>query len=234
MIRIIPAEERYTSVHDWLTARFSFSFAEYYDPQNMGFGVHRVLNDDIIQPGTGFGMHPHRDMEIVTYVIEGALEHRDSMGNVAVVRAGEVQTMTAGTGIYHSEYNHSNEEPVHSLQMWFLPNAKGLKPNYQQKQFAKGDQKNRLLRVVSPDGAEGALSIHQDVTIFLSDLDAGQEIQYRQPPGRKMHLFMIKGYLELNGEHAMKPGDAARIDGVEEISVRALESGAEFMLIDLI
>ncbi|MCX7569358.1 pirin family protein [Tumebacillus sp. DT12] len=234
MIKVIKAEDRYTAHHEWLTARFSFSFAEYYDPSNLNFGVHRVLNDDIIAPGTGFGMHPHRDMEIVTYVIEGALEHKDSMGNVGVVRAGEIQTMTAGTGVYHSEYNHSQDEEVHSLQLWFLPDQKGLTPGYAQKQFSKGDQRNALLKVVAPDGADGALPIHSDVTIYFSDLDAGQGVTHRQAAGRKMHLFMIAGELTLNGEQQMKTGDAARITDVEEISVRALESGAEFMLIDLV
>jgi quercetin 2,3-dioxygenase len=233
MIQVIPSEARYVAEHGWLTSRFSFSFAEYQDPSNRLFGVLRVFNDDTVQPGEGFGTHPHADMEIVTYVIDGTLEHRDSMGNIGVIRPGEVQTMTTGTGVFHSEYNHSQDEPVHFLQLWFLPNRRGLTPGYQQKQFTKEEQQNHLHPVVAPDGANGSLPINQDVTIFLSRLEAGHDVTHTQPEGRKMYVFVISGEILLNDGQPMRAGDAARITDVHALTLRAQDAGAEFMLIDL-
>ncbi|MGZ6505355.1 MAG: pirin family protein [Tumebacillaceae bacterium] len=232
MINIIPAESRYTGNHGWLTARFSFSFSEYYDPSNIQWSAMRVLNDDIIQPGTGFGTHPHRDMEIVTYVIDGALEHKDSMGNIGVIHPGEMQRMTAGTGVTHSEYNHSDKEPVNSLQMWFFPNEQGLTPSWEQKQFTREQKLNKLFPAVSGEPSGETMIIHQDMTIYLSDLEAGHEVTHTQAPGRHMHLFIIKGEVSLNGEQHMKERDAARIKDLDTLTI-ATEQGAEFMLIDL-
>jgi redox-sensitive bicupin YhaK (pirin superfamily) len=233
MIKIIRADERYTAEHGWLTSRFSFSFAEYYDPQNVRFGVLRVFNDDTVQAGQGFGRHPHADMEIVTYVIEGALEHQDSLGNIGVIHPGEVQRITAGTGLYHSEYNHSQTEPVHFLQLWFLPNKQGLTPSWEQRQFALEDQVNRLLPVVSGRGAADALQMNQDVTIYLSNLQQGQTLTHTADDANRLfHVFVIRGTLDLNGE-LLQPGDAARISDVATLQFSSPD-GAEFMLIDLV
>ncbi len=232
MFQIIRSEERYTARHDWLTSRFSFSFAEYYDPNNRQFGALRVFNDDVIQPGTGFDMHPHADMEIMTYVIAGELEHRDSLGNRGVIRAGEVQRMTAGTGIYHAEYNASDKEPLHLLQIWFLPNQRGLTPSWEQKHFSKEQQRNQWLPVVSGHGAGDALRIHQDVTVYLSRLDADRELSYQQAPGRRMYLFVIDGTITVNGGEQMGKGDTARITDLTQLSVHAAD-GAELILMDL-
>ncbi|GAX91153.1 pirin family protein [Effusibacillus lacus] len=231
MIRIIRSNERYLAEHGWLTSRFSFSFAEYYDPANLSFGPMRVQNDDIIQPGTGFGMHPHKEMEIVTYVISGQLQHEDSTGNREVLRAGELQRMSAGTGIFHSEVNPSAEEPVHLLQMWFLPETRGLTPSYEQKGFDREARIDKLLPVVSNRQYDGNLHIHQDMTIYLSTLQAGSEINYTTQTDRRTHLFVIDGSLTLNGDK-MAQGDAARIQQVADLHL-ATGTGAEFMLIDL-
>lgn len=233
MIHIIPSEKRYTAEHGWLTTRHSFSFAEYYDPNNLHFGVLRVFNDDIVQPGKGFDMHPHADMEIVTYVIDGVLEHQDSMGNRGLIHAGELQRMTAGTGVFHSEYNPSREQPVHLLQIWFFPDRRGLTPSWEQTSFPPEAQLNRLLPVVSGTPREGALSIHQDVTVYLSRLDAGRSLTHEQEEGRLMYLFLIEGRVKLDGQHDMKAGDTARITDLTRISIEA-EEDAHFMLMDLV
>ncbi|MFC4770030.1 pirin family protein [Effusibacillus consociatus] len=232
MIRIIRSNERYLAEHGWLTSRFSFSFAEYYDPNNRLFGPMRVLNDDIIQPETGFGMHPHAEMEIVTYMISGELMHEDSAGNREILRAGELQRMSAGTGIYHSEVNPSTDTPAHLLQMWFLPDTKGLTPSYEQKGFPREAKIGRLLPVVSNRKFEGNLHIHQDMTIYLSVLEAGTNLSHQSEEGRRTHLFVIDGELTLNGSEKMSQGDAARIENMTDLSF-ATESSAEFMLIDL-
>ncbi len=232
MIQIIPSERRYTAEHGWLTSKHSFSFAEYYDPGNIRFGALRVFNDDIVQPGRGFGMHPHMDMEIVSYVVDGVLEHHDSMGNTGIVRAGEVQRITAGTGIEHAEYNHSDEEPVHFLQIWFIPERRGLTPSWEQKRFEPSEQLNRLLPVISRNAKDGALHIHQDVAVYLSTLEAGRELMHRQSGNRRMYLFVIKGELALNDEYSMKEGDTARISGWTELKIHS-PAGSHFMLIDL-
>jgi len=191
-----------------------------------------VFNDDIVQPGKGFGMHPHADMEIISYVIDGVLEHRDSMGNQGLIRAGEVQRMTAGTGIFHSEYNHSHERPVHFLQIWFYPERRGLTPSWEQASFPREAQHNRLLPVVSGKPREGALSIDQDVTVYLAQLDAGRSLTHEQEDGRLMYLFLIEGCIKLNGEHTLKAGDTARITDLSRIGITAGED-AHFMLMDM-
>ncbi|MBA4492905.1 pirin family protein [Paenactinomyces guangxiensis] len=232
MIQIIPSEQRYKAEHGWLTSYHSFSFADYYDPDNLQFGSLRVFNDDIIQGGQGFGMHPHANMEIMTYVIDGTLEHQDSLGNKGLIEAGEVQRMTAGTGIYHSEYNHSPEKPVHLLQIWFIPNQKDLSPSWEQRKFSREQQLNQLLPVVSGRSLEHALTIHQDVTVYLSHLQAGKELVHRQQEHRRMYLFVIEGKVALNETHTLSAGDTARISGLSELHL-ATHRGGEFMLMDL-
>ncbi|PWK13031.1 pirin family protein [Tumebacillus permanentifrigoris] len=233
MINVIQAGERYTAEHGWLTSRFSFSFAEYYDPQNTRFGVLRVFNDDTVQAGQGFGRHPHQDMEIVTYVIDGTLEHQDSLGNIGVIHAGEVQRITAGTGLSHSEYNHSKTEPVHFLQLWFLPDKQGHTPSWEQRQFSKEQQRNTLLPVVSGRGVADTLQMNQDVTIYLSNLEQGQTLTHTaENSNRLFYAFVIRGTLDLNGEQ-MHEGDAARISDEESLTLSSPD-GAEFMLIDLV
>lgn len=232
MIRMIRSNERYLSQHDWLTSRFSFSFAEYHDPNNRLFGPMRVLNDDIVQPDNGFGMHPHAEMEIVTYMISGELQHQDSAGHREVLRPGELQRMSAGTGVYHSEINPSKDTPAHLLQMWFLPDTRGLTPSYEQKGFPREAKIGKLLPVVSNRNYDGNLHIHQDMTIYLSILEPGKELAYSTEAGRRTHLFVIDGTLTLNGTETMSQGDAARIENETDLRFAA-ESEAEFMLIDL-
>jgi quercetin 2,3-dioxygenase len=231
MMQIIRSDERFRAEYGWLDTRYSFSFAGYWDPQNVNFGALRVFNDDIIQPGTGFDMHPHDNMEIMTYVISGALEHRDSMGNREVIRSDEIQTMTAGTGILHSETNPSDEEPVHLLQIWFYPERRNLSPSYGQKRFGPEEQKNRLLPVVSGKGLDGTLHLHQDVTVYLSRLEEGNELQFVQEEGRRIYLFVISGELAVDGE-TLQTGDAARITGHSKLNMKSLRD-AHFMLMDL-
>src|SRR5262245_31983809 len=184
MIQIRKAADRGHADHGWLDTYHTFSFASYRDPRFMGFRVLRVMNEDVVQPGQGFGTHPHENMEIVTYVLEGALEHRDSMGNGEVLRPGEFQRMSAGTGITHSEFNPSNDEPVHLYQIWLFPEEEGIEPSYEQKRFPEEQRQNRLRLVASHDAAEGSLRIHQDARIYLSTLGDGEEVRHNLGPGR--------------------------------------------------
>jgi redox-sensitive bicupin YhaK (pirin superfamily) len=234
VIKVYKAESRYSNDHGWLKTHFSFSFADYYDPDNMGFGPLRVFNDDMIKPGTGFGAHPHREMEIVSIVLKGALQHQDSMGNTEIIRPGEIQRMTAGTGIVHSEVNPSDTEETHFLQLWFEPDQRGLPPSYEQKAYNRAAMKNNLLPVVSnrtyPDA--NVAFIHQDMTIYLADLEAGRELSFRQAPVRRIYLFVIEGELTLNGKTTLQRRDAARITNLTDLAM-GTESGAHFMLIDL-
>lgn len=194
------AETRGMANHGWLKSAHSFSFADYYNPERMGFGALRVINDDLIDAGMGFGTHPHRDMEIITIPLQGSLKHKDSEGNSAVIRKGEVQIMSAGTGIAHSEHA-TPEEQVKLLQIWVLPKKLGIKPRYEQKVFSHDDRKNKLQTIVAPDGRNGAVSINQDAFFTLSDLDAGKSVTYdKQAPGNGMYLFIIDGEIELNGK----------------------------------
>lgn len=231
-MRIIRAAERFQADHGWLTSRFSFSFAEYYDRHNMQFGPLRVFNDDIVQPETGFGKHPHAEMEIVSYVISGELTHQDSTGNREVLRAGELQRMSAGTGVYHSEFNNSETQPVHFLQLWFLPDTSGLTPSYEQKGFLREAKIGNLLPVVSNQPDQDTLFIHQDLTIYLSILQSGMNLKYNAKPERRTYLFVIDGSLKVNQTETMHPGDAARIEDLSEFAFET-DSEAEFMLIDL-
>jgi quercetin 2,3-dioxygenase len=231
MIKVIKSEDRYHADHGWLDTRWHFSFDSYYDPENMNWGALRVFNDDVIQPGKGFGMHPHRDMEIVTYVLDGELEHQDNQGNRGVVHPGEVQVMSAGTGIVHAEYNHSKEKPVRLIQLWILPQHRGSKPRWEQHRFSRDERRGKLLPVVSSGNVAGTLAIDQDAEIRVAALDAGQETVHTTREGRKIYLFVISGSVTANGEK-LAAGDQARIADVKELKLRASE-GAELILLDL-
>jgi redox-sensitive bicupin YhaK (pirin superfamily) len=231
MIAIRKAGERGHADHGWLDTYHTFSFADYYDPAQMGFRALRVINEDRVQPGMGFGMHGHKDMEIVTYVLEGALEHKDSLGNGSVLRPGELQRMSAGTGIRHGEFNPSASEPVHLYQIWLLPGRKGIQPSYEQKAFGDDEKRGRLRLVASPDGAEGSLTIHQDVKVYLSLLDRGQTIEHLLATGRHAWLQVLRGRLSFNSSR-LETSDGAAISDERQISVAASEP-AEVMLFDL-
>lgn len=231
MIQVVPSDRRHHMQNEWLSTRYSFSFDRYYDPANLHFGALRVFNDDVIAPRSGFGLHSHQEMEIVTYVISGELEHRDSMGNIGRLQAGEVQRMSAGTGVYHAESN-PGDEPLHLLQVWFLPDTKGLPPSWEQKSFTPEEQRGRLLPVVSNRDLPGALHIHQDVTYYLSHLAGGQSVHHTQEPGRRLYLFLIAGRVSLGDGTLLGSGDTARIKDLQDLSVSALED-SELVLFDL-
>jgi redox-sensitive bicupin YhaK (pirin superfamily) len=231
MIQVIPSAQRHHEDMGWLSTYWLFSFDSYYDPDNMNWGPLRVFNDDVIQPGQGFGMHPHRDMEILTYVLDGSLEHRDNQGNRGVISAGEMQVMSAGTGIVHSEFNHSKTDPVHLFQFWILPRHNGLKPRWEQKSFTPADRAGKLLPVVSSGKAPGTLAIDRDAEVYLARLAAGQKVVHKAQPDRKAYLYMISGGLQLNGT-ALAPGDQARIDNETNLEIEA-QKDSELVLLDL-
>jgi redox-sensitive bicupin YhaK (pirin superfamily) len=230
-IRVRRASERGHAQYDWLDTWHTFSFDTYYDPAHMGFRSLRVINEDRVQPGKGFGMHDHRDMEIITYVLEGALEHRDSLGTGSVLRPGEFQRMSAGTGIRHSEFNPSTTEPVHLYQIWLLPNEKGLAPSYEQKAFCEDERRGRLRLVASPDAEDSSLLIHQDARVYLSTLDADQEIEHELKFGRHAWLQILRGSVTVNGQ-LLGTSDGAAVTGERAITVRATAI-SEIMLFDL-
>ncbi|HXS39190.1 MAG TPA: pirin family protein [Stellaceae bacterium] len=232
MITLRPAEERGLARLGWLTSRHSFSFGDYYDPRHMGFGPLRVINEDRVEPGSGFDTHGHRDMEIVSYVLEGALEHKDSIGTGSVIRPGEVQRMSAGTGIRHSEFNPSQTEPVHFLQIWLLPRQDGLKPGYEQKSFPAAGKHNRLRLVVSPDSAEGSVLIHQDARIYDASLDEGASVTHALGKGRKAWVQVVRGSLDIEGEW-LRTGDGAAIEAVDTVTLAAHDPRTEILLFDL-
>lgn len=232
MINIYPAASRYTADHGWLKSNFSFSFADYYDPSNLNFGAMRVLNDDFVAPQEGFGMHPHREMEIVSIVLSGELEHRDNLGNHAITSFGEIQRMSAGTGIFHSEFNASSDETLNFLQMWFIPGESNLHPSYETSKFDVSQMRNQLLPVVSTEGGENVAKIHQDMTIYLSDLDAGKSISHTSTADRKIFVFVLGGDVTLNGEAKLGTRDSARISDITTLQIEASQD-ARFMLIDL-
>jgi redox-sensitive bicupin YhaK (pirin superfamily) len=231
MIQIRRAAERGHANHGWLDTYHTFSFASYYDRRHMHFRSLRVMNEDWVAPGKGFGTHPHADMEIVTYVLEGALEHRDSMGNGEVLRPGELQRMSAGTGITHSEFNPSADEPVHLYQVWLFPNRMGIEPSYEQKRFPEEERRNRLRLVASPDAKDGSLLIHQDASIYLALLDAGREVRYELTNVRHAWLQVLGGTVWLN-RHDLHAGDGASASDEAALDIRA-QHGAEIMLFDL-
>ncbi|MED1470339.1 pirin family protein [Bacillus salipaludis] len=232
MFDIYKAEERYTADHGWLKSNFSFSFAEYYDPSNMQFGPMRVLNDDIVQPLRGFGAHPHREMEIVSIVLKGQLKHEDSTGKSAVTTFGGIQRMSAGTGVVHSEVNPSGDEEVNFLQLWFMPEEYGLTPSYERTDFDPAKMKNALLPVVSKHNGENVAYIHQDLTIYLSELESEKDLSFRQETARRIFFFVLEGEVILNEDQHLKGRDSARITETESLQIKAVKN-AKFMLIDL-
>jgi redox-sensitive bicupin YhaK (pirin superfamily) len=231
MISVRNSNDRGTVNMGWLRARHSFSFGSYYDPEYMGFGPLRVINEDRIQPSQGFGTHGHQDMEIITYIIDGALEHKDSMGNGSVIRRGDVQRMTAGTGVMHSEFNHLDDGETHLLQIWILPEENGLEPGYEEKAFGEADKKNRLALIAAGDARAGALKIHQDVDLYASLLDAGESLEHEFAADRSGWIQVVRGDIEVNGDR-LRSGDGAAIADTRSVSITADED-AEFLLFDM-
>lgn len=231
MIAIKRSEDRGHLDHGWLDTYHSFSFGEYYDPRNMGYRSLRVINEDVVAPGQGFGTHPHRDMEIITYVLEGALEHRDSMGSHGVIRPGEIQRMSAGTGVRHSEFNHSKTEPVHLLQIWIMPDSEGVKPSYEEKKIATEPGKLQLM--AAKGASNGTASIHQDAKVYVAKLAQGQSVEHDLASGRGVYVHIARGAAIVNGNE-LKHGDAIAIE--QEAKVRIANEGAEqaeILLFDL-
>jgi hypothetical protein len=228
MIQIRPSEERGRNKLSWLDTRFTFSFDQYYDPKHVHFRSLRVLNEDIVAPGQGFGMHPHRDMEILTWVLEGALEHRDTMGTGTVIRPGELQHMSAGTGLMHSEFNPSSEDPTHLLQIWILPDRKGLKPSYEQLAFPDTDMRGKFQLVAGP---QAPLTIHQDASLYVARLDKNTEVMHRLEAGRHAWVQLARGSVRLNGL-SLKAGDGAAISSEAEVRMEANDP-SEVLLFDL-
>jgi len=231
MITIRKAEERAHFDFGWLNTYHSFSFGEYYDPKHTRFRTLRVINEDFVQAGHGFPTHGHRDMEIVTYILQGALEHRDSMGTGSIIRRGDAQRMSAGTGVTHSEANPSQDEPVHLLQIWIFPREQDLKPEYEEKKFSDDEKRNRLRLIVSPDGRDGSVKIHQDAKIFASLLDERQEVVHSLENGRSAWLQVAAGSVRLN-DVALKQGDGAAVSQESSLRITAQEP-AEVLLFDL-
>ncbi|MEM9150891.1 MAG: pirin family protein [Cyanobacteria bacterium P01_F01_bin.3] len=232
MLAIRKAEDRGVSKFNWLDSQHTFSFGGYRDPKNMGFSDLRVINEDRVTPGAGFGTHGHRDMEIISYVIEGELGHRDSMGNGSVIRPGDVQRMSAGTGIMHSEMNASEDNPVHFLQIWILPEEKGIEPGYEQKYFAPDTRQDQWRLVGSHDGRDGSITIHQDVNLYAATLGQGKRLTYDLPANRKAWLQIVKGSLQLDGQ-TLNAGDGIAFANLDAFSVVGSADNTEVLLFDL-
>ena len=231
MIALRPAAERGHADHGWLDTRHTFSFADYHDEKHMGFRALRVINEDRVQPGRGFGTHAHQDMEIISYVLDGALQHRDSLGNGSTVHPNEVQRMSAGRGVTHSEFNGSSVEIVHFLQIWILPNARGLPPSYEQRLFPVEERRGRLRLLAAADGRDGAVTIHQDVDLFGVLLDGGQQVRHELRPGRHAWVQVARGRVGLNG-HSLAAGDGAALSDERALEIHAREP-SEILLFDL-
>jgi len=231
MIVVRKAQERGHANHGWLDSHHTFSFADYYDPREMGYGALRVINEDRVAPGKGFGTHPHRDMEIISYVLEGALAHKDSMGTGSVIRPGDVQRMSAGTGVLHSEFNPSPQDQVHFLQIWIEPNERGIAPSYEQKNFSSDQKQGRLRLIASPDAADGSVKIHQDARVYAAVLEEDDVASYTLAPGRKAYVHVARGGVQLNGS-ALSAGDGAKVSGEQELRLSGGKS-AEVLLFDL-
>ena len=231
MINLRKSHDRGHANHGWLDSYHTFSFADYYDPKEMGFGTLRVINEDWVAPKGGFPTHPHRNMEIVTYILEGALAHQDSMGNGSVIRVGDVQRMSAGTGITHSESNASDRESVHLLQIWIEPNETGLTPSYEQTHFPVADKQGRFRLIASRDGREGSVTLHQDAAVYAAVLNADQALTYTLDSRRRAYLHVARGHITLNA-YPLEAGDGAKINGPEILTLSALEA-AEVLLFDL-
>jgi hypothetical protein len=232
MLQVRRSKERGAANFGWLDSRHTFSFGEYHDPRHMGFGPLRVINEDRVSPGQGFGTHGHRDMEIISYVLDGALEHKDSIGTGSVIRPGDVQVMSAGTGIRHSEFNHSRTEPVHFLQIWVLPDREGIAPRYDQKSFPDAEKRGRLRLVGSSDGREGSIVIHQDVELRAGILNAGAQVTHTLRAGRKAWLQVVRGSVTANGE-SLDAGDGVAVTAESALTVVARSDGAEILAFDL-
>jgi quercetin 2,3-dioxygenase len=232
MIQVRRATERGRAQFGWLDSRHTFSFGDYYDPKHMGFGPLRVINDDRVQPGAGFGTHGHRDMEILSYVLEGALEHKDSLGTGSVIRPGDVQRMSAGTGIQHSEFNPDRNQPVRFLQIWIEPERAGLAPSYEEKRFAEGERRNQLRLVASHSARDGSLRIHRDADVYAALLDEGKTVSHALRANRQAWLQVARGEVELNGQ-ALAEGDGAGIRVERDLEIRGRSADAEFLLFDL-
>ena len=231
MLTLRKSEDRGWADHGWLKSHHSFSFADYHDPAHMGVGNLRVINEDWIAPGTGFGTHGHRDMEIVTYVLDGALAHKDSIGNGATIVPGEVQRMSAGTGIAHSEHNHAAGQTTHLLQIWLLPRRQGIAPGYEQKAFADADKRGRLRRVASPDGRDGSVTIHADASMYAGLFDGAEQAELALDPARLAYVHLVRGALRVNGE-LLRGGDAARLEAQTRLQLDHGDN-AEVIVFDL-
>ena len=231
MLELRRADDRGYADHGWLRSFHSFSFADYHDPEHMGFGTLRVINEDRIQPGTGFGTHGHRDMEIISYVLEGALAHKDSMGNGSAIVPGDVQRMSAGKGVLHSEYNHAKDGITHFLQIWIEPNATGIDPSYEQKHFDAASRRGRLRLVASPDGRDGSVRIRQDAFLYAALIDGADRVVHGIAPGRRAYVHVARGSVTANGQ-PLAAGDALKAADVQEIVLEKPE-GAEVLLFDL-
>jgi redox-sensitive bicupin YhaK (pirin superfamily) len=232
MLQIRSARDRGIANFGWLDSRHTFSFGDYHDPRHMGFGPLRVINEDRVSPGQGFGTHGHRDMEIISYVLEGALEHKDSIGTGSVIRPGDVQVMSAGTGIRHSEFNHSKTKPVHFLQIWVIPDREGIAPRYEQKTFSDADKRGRLRVVGSSDGRDGSVTIHQDVALLAAILNTGEQVTHALAKGRKAWLQMVRGTAEMNGA-VLGAGDGVAVESEPALTVTAKADGTEILVFDL-
>lgn len=231
MMTLRRSEERGHFDHGWLNTYHTFSFAEYHDPAHMAFRTLRVINEDRVEPGKGFGTHSHNDMEIITFILEGALEHKDSMGNTSVIKPGEIQRMTAGTGVTHSEFNPSKKDMVHLLQIWILPNQKGLEPSYEQQAIEPQKKTNRLALIASPDSTEGSVKVHQDALVYAASLGKDKSLTYKPDSGRGAWVQVTQGELRLNGD-LLKQGDGASITHEKLLKLDA-NHGAKFLLFDL-
>jgi len=231
MITVRPGAERGHFDHGWLDTYHTFSFASYHDPRHMGFRSLRVINEDRVKPAEGFGTHAHRDMEILTWVLEGALEHKDSMGNGSIIRPGDIQRMSAGTGVTHSEFNPSREEPVHLLQIWLLPGQRGLTPGYEEKRFPPETRRGGLRLIAARDGREGAVTVHQDADLWTALLAPGESVRHVLEPGRHAWLHVARGTVTANGM-SLGAGDGAAVSGEKDVEVKATDR-AEILLFDL-
>ena len=231
MITLRKSEDRGHAQHGWLDSFHSFSFADYHDPRHMGFGPLRVINEDRIAPGTGFGTHGHRDMEIISYVLSGRLAHKDNMGNVETIPPGDVQRMSAGTGVMHSEFNHAENEETHFLQIWIEPHTRGIAPGYEQKTFAPEEKRGRLRLVAAPGGEQGAIHISADASLYAGLFDGTESTTLSLQPGRKAYVHLVRGALNVNGL-PLQGGDAAKLEGEAEVRLEAGRD-AEVLVFDL-
>ena len=231
-MEIRRSQERGLAEHGWLKSLHTFSFADYYDPQHMGFGPLRVINEDRVQPGKGFGTHGHRDMEIISYVLEGGLAHKDSMGNGSVIRPGDVQRMSAGTGVRHSEYNASDRDPVHFLQIWIEPIERGVEPSYEERHFDAASKRGQLRLIASREGREGSVRIHQDADLYAALVDGSESVEFKPKAGRRVYVHLVRGEAQVNGQ-PLQAGDAVKLTGGDN-KVR-IEKGrdAEVLVFDL-